>query len=95
MNVPSKNRCCPGHKVLLELCASTIFQVNAPAQHNKPAHLGYDVQDFNVGFQISRKISRIDFWLLKILYDFNSDFSILRKISGKLYEILVSGGPWL
>ena len=34
------------------------FQVNAHAHHNRPAHFGCDIRDFNGDFRISRKISR-------------------------------------
>ena len=66
------DRCCPGYRgqlAVLELGA--IFQINAHAQQNKPAHF----PDFNGDFpdftRISTKIS-----------GFRERFQISREISG-------------
>ena len=36
-----------------------ILQINAHAQHNTPAHYGYDIQDFNGDFPDFTKDFRI------------------------------------
>ena len=79
--------------------ASEIFQINAHAQHNEPAHFGYDIRkfnrdfpDFTKDFKISTQIS-LDFRISTEISGFRERVQISREISGKVYEISVSGGP--
>ena len=68
---------------------SEIFQINAHAQHNEPAHFGYDIREFNRDFPDFTK----DFRISTEISGFRERFQISREISGKVYEISVSGGP--
>ena len=56
---------------------------------NKPAHFGYDIRDFNGDFPDFTK----DFGISTEISGFRERFQISQEISGKVYEILVSGGP--
>ena len=71
---------CPGYKgqlAVLELGASAIFQINAHAQDNKPAHFrdfNGDFPDFTKDFRISTEISRISRGFQRRFPDFAKDF---------------------
>ena len=97
-----ENRRCPVYKgqlAVLELGASAIFQNNAHAQHNKPAHLGISM----VISRISRKISgfqrrfhgfreRFQGFHEVFLY-FNEDFRISGKIT-RDFRSVRNCGKW-
>ena len=56
---------------------SENFKINAHAQHNEPAHFGYDIREFTEISQISRKISRFQrrfHGFHERFQDFNGDF---------------------
>ena len=75
---------------------SENFQINAHAQHNEPAHFGYDIREFNRDFPDFTKDFRDftkDFRISTEISGFRERFQISREISGKVYEISVSGGP--
>ena len=83
-----KNRHCPVYKgqlAVFQLSASTIFERNIIYI---PAHLGYDIRDFNRDFPDFTKNFRDftkDFRISTEISGFRERFQISREISGKVF----------
>ena len=61
---------------------SEIFQINAHAQHNEPAHFGYDIREFNGDFTDFTKDFKISTEISRISRKISGISRISRKISG-------------